>query len=814
MVHAVARLLCLGAPSNVWSDCKVGARLALDTLTSPTFPVTGIEDSDFADTTANIMASCAVESALKVQLQDCRRLAVLAATLSACSCLGVRRLRAILAPEGSSESQQPAGKAFLAQFQLCGGTIASVRTALRMYIGDTCACLGPAPPGADIAAGILEAGSRFIVLKESAALKFSAKDLPGALRLYDVATGLMLSMWAGVLQLPQERRKACALELGKVNAYMSQIELRRGNAHHALNLAVRAVAADPSWFKAHARRGAALAALRRHAEASAAFAVAADLAPMPRDAAECRRQEAAQLQLANDADAARDTPVQQQLLQESPGQGGASSSAAAAGAAAADGAPARSSTAAAAATAAELASLGPVLRALAATTQDAAMALAEYMRPPDLASLERTCRVFGGGSLHRRMRVRRAVRCQLARSLGRSAAAAALPPAAVTAGLDAAVRTYCDAATNADACAALEALAAAVAALVAACGAAAAAADPSMVALALMCAVGLHASEAERCAFWRACAARAPLQEAVSCVGDVRAVKFLLRELTAPLAARTRCMNGMGEDVFDRSAPFELVAHDFAGVVAAGLRRVHAPRAAAATAAAVAEFTQAALQTLYTLFFTFGGPRMHETAVGAAVTWHTRAFGNFWMTLPRRLPAERAPAALAPQQRAEVAAQLPPRATPGTARAHYAYVADAAAVRAALEADDARALRVWRAALRPVGDWLAHNRWGYLAPLVALATVCAARKERHAGLVANEHTLAAYLLQRGARGGGIRARRRQRGGPRGAVCGLLRDAPALRLHAAAAGCVGGARVRVASAGRRARLVAPTKGAAR
>ncbi|KAG5174935.1 hypothetical protein JKP88DRAFT_339954 [Tribonema minus] len=151
------------------------------------------------------------------------------------------------------------------------------------------------------------------------------------------------------------------------------------------------------------------------------------------------------------------------------------------------------------------------------------------------------------------------------------------------------------------------------------------------------------------------------------------------------------------------------------------------------------------------------GTHMAPTADGDDVAQHQREFGILHAALPPRLPAARAPADLGARARRAIKAPLPPDATPCAVRAHFAYAADAAEVRAALEAD-ARMLRVWRVTLRPVGPWLARNRWGYLAPLAALSTVFAAWYERTDGVVANPLTLAAHLLLRGeAWGGGAAA---------------------------------------------------------
>ncbi|KAG5185285.1 hypothetical protein JKP88DRAFT_276695 [Tribonema minus] len=734
------------------------------------FPLTDVEDSDSIAAMVSSMASCAVDAFLQSEFRDCRRFAVLAATLDACSALGVARLRAILASEGSSVtlSQQPASKAFLAHLRLCGSDPAGVRRALQMHIGDACTCLGPAPPGTGDEAEALAPGSRYIMLKEAAALRFSANDLAGALRGYGEALRVMRGMGSSMTEITPQQRDACALEVSKVRANMSLIELRRGNADAALERAASASARA-------ARRGAAHAALRRHAEANTAYAAAADLAPTPRDAAECRRLEAAQLQLARDAEASQDScaQLQQQQLQAPPGQHGAARGAAAAGSAGVR-------AAGAAAAAAKLTSVGHVLRALEAATHDAAMALAEYLHPVDLAHLERTCRFFGARPLLRRMRIRRAVQCRGVRSLCQCAAPAATPAAAAAlaaaaAGVDAAVRAYCAAATDADACAALAALAAALAALV---DAQSLAAEPREVRWGLIRVVHVDTPHAERCAFWRACAAEAALQEAQSFIGafigDVLAVKFLLREPTAALGALTRSMHDITDEVSimqhafvsaceagtlgTRSqAVFEsflqrLVRHDVMSDVATALRRVLEPRAAAA-----AEFIDTALHMLHMLFNMCGQPCFRNTATGAAVTRHVHAFATLHAALPPRLPAARAPSAISAQQSTEIAAQLPAPATLGAVRAHFAWGADAAEVRAALEADP-RLLRVWRETLQPMGAWLAQNRWGYLAALKVLAALNTARDARSDGVTANDRTLAAYLLVRGEEWGGGRAR--------------------------------------------------------
>ncbi|KAG5177019.1 hypothetical protein JKP88DRAFT_333667 [Tribonema minus] len=551
------------------------------------------------------------------------------------------------------------------------------------------------------------------MLKEGANLKFSAGDLTGALRGYGVALGVVLRVRAGICELPNERRNDCCLELAKVNANLSLIQLRRGDADAALERAASAASNAPHWFKPHARRGAALAALRRHAEASAAIAVAADLAATPRDAAECQRQEDAQLQLARDAEALQGIQAQLQQQQLLPASNGASCSAAAA-----DGGPARSTAAAAAA---EVASIGRVLGALEETSQGAAAALAGYMVPSDLARLERTCRFFGAAAVSRRVHARRAVRCQRACSLGcrsdvgpavTSAAAAAAAQAAA-AGVEAAVRAYCDAASDADACLALEKLAAALAALVHARGGTPAQNKP--VRMATSSVAGADTPAAERYAFWCACAAQAALQELQARVFDVSAVKLLLREPTAPLEAKARSMRVMAQGVM-------LMQDEFAEACEAGTLGSWPPSQVESflqqlfrygLVSEVAASPRSAFVMLATLLNAYGHA-LRRSAAGTDAALHVQAFGALHAALPPRLPAARAPPDLSDAQSAAIAARLPADATPGAVCAHLAYGVAAADVRAALEAD-ARALRVWRDALRPVGDWLAQPRgeeWG------------------------------------------------------------------------------------------------------
>eukprot|EP00611_Tribonema_gayanum_P007911 TRINITY_DN1735_c1_g1_i1.p1 TRINITY_DN1735_c1_g1~~TRINITY_DN1735_c1_g1_i1.p1 ORF type:complete len:773 (-),score=304.80 TRINITY_DN1735_c1_g1_i1:215-2533(-) len=725
---------------------------------------------------SNIMARHAVETLSEGQQRISRRFALLAATLGACSSLGMAQLRAVLAaPKGSA--LPPAGEAFFAHLKLCGGNRTCLKRALRMYVDDECECLGPAPPSADIAAEVLGPGALFVMLKEGGALKFAAGDLAGARCAYGAAQGIMLRAWDRILKLPQERRALCALEFGKVNANMSLIELRSGNAKAALNHAADAITAAPGWFKAHARRGAAFAALRYHTEASAAYAIAAQLTAMPRDAADCRRHEDAQLQLARDAEALKDIEAQlrRQKLRPPPGSGAAGG-----GGGAADGAAARSAAAAAAAAAAtDLASIGPVFRALESTTQDAVAALAGYLRPQDLAHLERTCRFFGAAPPRRRVRARRAVRCQPARSLqGRSAAAAAT---AAIAGVDVAVCRYCDAATDADACTALEALATALAAL--ARTRSRTVAQERVVAEALKSVACADAPAAERCAFWRACAGEAALQPTLllAC-DDACALKHLLHEPTAAPEVRSRCMRELAQVVSDMQDDFtaageagtlgeqplsgsesllqELVRADVIGEIMAALQWARSTRynaADAAVASAASRLGNAATQTLYTLLHTYGGARFLDNVLGGVVGWHVRDFWALHAALPPHLLAARPPSAYSAQHQSRIVARLPPDATDGAICAHFVYGADAAEIRAALDADP-RALRAWQVTLRPVGAWLARNKRGYLAALAALGILTAERDTRPQGVVANAQMFSAYLLLRGEEwGSGARA---------------------------------------------------------
>ncbi|KAG5187877.1 hypothetical protein JKP88DRAFT_306326 [Tribonema minus] len=708
------------------------------------------------------IASLAV-NALKDRMRECRRFAVLAATVDACSSLGIAQLRAIPDPEDRIAKQQRPGKAFLAHLGLCSDREPCVRTFLSMYVGDACTCL---QPGADVADVILGVGSRFAILKEGAALKFSAGDLAGALRGYNEAKGaLVCTRPSGVQGLPQQQRAAVMLEAAKVDANMSLIELRSGNADAALAHATLATTEAPSWFKAHMRHGAALAALWRHAEASAAYAVAAELALTPRDAAECRLQEDAQLQLARAAEALQRMQVQlqQQLLQAPAG----------ADAAAAD-------ASAAAAAARTFASIGPLLGALEATMQGAAAALAGFMNVPDLACLERTCRFFGACPVRRRTRVRRAVRCRPVCSLARCDAAAAMPAAAAAAAdVEAAVRAYCAADANADVNTALEALAAALAAVVRARGTLA---EDVAVSCAMFFTMHAYAPPAERRAFWRACAAAPALQGPQSQIGDVCAIKFMLREPTVAPKVRLRILRGLEKGVQSLRAGCEevcsagalsgslcaalqdMVRYDIPGDLAAALRWARDPRSAAAAAAperaaaAAADCAEAAVHTLWMLVHGYGGAILMSTAAGAGTKQLLRELDDLHAALPPRWPAACAAAALGAQQLVDAAKQLPPDAAPGAVRARAAWSADAAAARAALAAD-ARLRRAWQGTLRPMGAWLARNRWGYAAALAALAMVHVEQSKLSGGVVAGAYKLAAHLLVRGEEwGGGERAR--------------------------------------------------------
>ncbi|KAG5184753.1 hypothetical protein JKP88DRAFT_255308 [Tribonema minus] len=712
--------LVTDVPDEVWRDCRAGARLAIDTVTCPSsgFPCVIIEALERAVALTDIMASLAVDALLQGSLHRCRRLAVLAATLDVISSLGAARLRAILAPAdtGSSSMKQKAvSKAFLAHLDLCGG--AHVRNALRMNVTNLCTCLDPAPSGADLAEDVLGPGSRFVWLKEAAALSFSEGSLDTAMNTYCLALKVMLVTPAGRAgDLLREQSHARVLEIGKVRANMSLVELRRGNAMAALQRAADAAATAPFWFKAHARRGVAYAALRHHAAASAAYAIAADLAPTPRDAAEF----------------------------PTPG-GSAAAAGARYGGTAGD----------------WLASIGLLLRALEEAMHDAAVTLAAYISPSDLARLERTCQFFGARPLHSRVRIRRAVRCQPARNLCRSAAASALPAAAATApaaaaeaaaGAEVAVRKYCDAAADEDSCAARQALAAALAVLTRSHVAPAAAGAMARALQSVACA---DAPTAERCVFWRACAGEAALQELLLSVGEVCAAKFLLRETTAALEVRTRCMRALQRNVAEAQAAFEDACE--AGMVT-GTHVAAAPRwvrdarltvdrqEAAIAAAAVSDVTNAALEMLGALLDLYK-QRLKQRDQGVDIARYLVSFNPLFGGLPQRLPAARELSALSAQHYADVAAQLPPHALPGAVRAHFAYAADAAEVRAALEADP-RMLRVWRVALRPMGFWLARNRWGYLTALAMLAMLRKHKSESD-GVAANVLTFALYVLLRG-----------------------------------------------------------------
>ncbi|KAG5174934.1 hypothetical protein JKP88DRAFT_284085 [Tribonema minus] len=711
----------------VWGAHAAEMRMALEADTVHAAQLDSVEgiaelfDPDSAFIVATTMASRGVDAYLQGQFRECRRFALLAAAVDACGSLG-----------------------------------------------------------ATFKEETLGFGARFFMHKEASALKFSTGDLAGALGGYFIAhCVIMVCMMAARQTLPPhlnvdaatEQCADVALELGKVSANMSLIELRMGDADAALECAEAAITAAPSWFKAHVRHGAALSALRRHTEASAAYAVAAELAPAPRDAADCRRQEDAQLQLAHDAHALQgiQEQLQQQQLRAPPGHAADSSGTAAADSAPVPGAATAAAAAAAAASASKLASVGPVLRALQATTQDAALALAGYMRPADLARLERTCRFFGARPLRRRMRVRRTVRCQPARSLGHSAAAAAAAAtsaaaaAAAAAVVEAASRAYCNAATDADARVRLEALAAALAALVRACGAAA---ESTEVAAAMGMVVCADAPAAERCAFWRACAAEVALHEPHSLLPDVCAAKYLLCEPTAAWTLRARCMQHVmllflqlhqefqdlcraetlgGAPASRAEYILQELTRYVAGDMAAALRWACSP---ASAAAAAAECAEDALHTLFMLLHGYGGLSFTQTAVGAAATRHVRDFATLHAALPPRWPAVRAPIALNAQQRAETAAQLPPDATLDVVRTHFAWGADAAEVRAALEADP-RMLRVWRVTLPPMGPWLAQNRWGHLTALAALALVNVDKSDHRGCAIAEGFMLAAYLLLRG-----------------------------------------------------------------
>ncbi len=80
--------------------------------------------------------------------------------------------------------------------------------------------------------------------------------------------------------------RALGVEIAKLEANVSLCLLKSGNATLALSAATEAVKACPGLAKAHARRGAALMAMRRYGDAAEAFAEAARCAGRDGDAAE------------------------------------------------------------------------------------------------------------------------------------------------------------------------------------------------------------------------------------------------------------------------------------------------------------------------------------------------------------------------------------------------------------------------------------------------------------------------------------------------------------------------------------------------
>ena len=159
------------------------------------------------------------------------------------------------------------------------------------------------------AAGGLAEASAYWTVKADAERLFRLKDLAKAEERYCralsiLATGASAELWSSARDLARD----LARETSKCQSNRSLVLGKLGNAEAALEAANIAVAEDPVWPKAHARRAEALGMLGRHEQAAAGFYQAVERARSAcaagdQSAANARRWE-------------RDAQTQEQLANE------------------------------------------------------------------------------------------------------------------------------------------------------------------------------------------------------------------------------------------------------------------------------------------------------------------------------------------------------------------------------------------------------------------------------------------------------------------------------------------------------------------
>jgi len=241
---------------------------------------------------SNVLASMAVEEWVDGDLTACRRYCVLAAMLQGLHDQGAKDFfRWLRNPGGAPQRVKTCHELLLRSSSSHGNLLNSI----QRLVGGKCRCLSLArDEGVGLqcqtSVDVLSASSVYWTAKTDAERLFKARNLTAAEAGYRAALEMLEGANAALMSNSSDANHTCMQNLGAIAQEMSKLESNRslilrtlGSAEAALDAASNAVANNPEWPKAHARRAQALVALQRRPQAAASYWKAAEFAQRARD---------------------------------------------------------------------------------------------------------------------------------------------------------------------------------------------------------------------------------------------------------------------------------------------------------------------------------------------------------------------------------------------------------------------------------------------------------------------------------------------------------------------------------------------------
>jgi hypothetical protein len=239
---------------------------------------------------SNVLASMAVEEWVGGDLTACRRYCVLAAMLQGLHDQGAKDFfRWLRNPGGAPQRVKTSHELLLRSSSSHGNLLNSI----QQLVGGKCRCLSMArDEGVGLqclaSVDVLSGSSVYWTVKTDAERLFKARNLTAAEAGYRAALEMLKGANAALMSNSSDANymqnlRAVAQEMSKLESNRSLILRTLGSAEAALDAANNAVANNPEWPKAHARRAQALVALQRRPHAAASYWKAAEFAQRARD---------------------------------------------------------------------------------------------------------------------------------------------------------------------------------------------------------------------------------------------------------------------------------------------------------------------------------------------------------------------------------------------------------------------------------------------------------------------------------------------------------------------------------------------------